>query len=101
MAQFMKVADLGALPAGQAMTVQAGGQAIALYNVDGTVHATSNTCPHRGGPLGDGTLEGGVITCPWHAFQFDVTTGACRTNPALGVPCLKVRLDGQAILVEV
>ena len=101
MAKFVKVASLQELPPGSAKAVEIGGTAIALYNLDGAVFATSNTCPHRGGPLGEGDLEGGVITCPWHGFQYDVKSGKCLTNPALGVSCHGVRLEGDSILVEV
>ena len=69
-------------------------------NVAGKVYATANTCAHRGGPLGEGTLTGPVVTCPWHAFQYDVQSGQCRTNPALSVACFAVRIDGQDILVR-
>ncbi len=101
MGEFVKVATLSELPPGTAKTVEARGTPLALYNVGGTVRATANTCPHRGGPLGEGELEAGVITCPWHGFQYEVGTGKCLTNPALGVACHGVRLDGQDILVEV
>ena len=100
MAGFVKVATLSEVPAGGAKAVDAGGTPLALYNVGGRIYATTNTCPHRGGPLGEGDLEEGTITCPWHAFQYDVTTGKCLTNPALSVPCYQVRIEGQDILVQ-
>ena len=49
------------------------GRVIALFNVDGTFYALDGVCPHQGGPLGQGTLEGCIVTCPWHGWQFDVT----------------------------
>jgi nitrite reductase/ring-hydroxylating ferredoxin subunit len=101
MAEFVKVASLSDLPAGTAKTVEAGGTSIALYNVDGQIHATSNTCPHRGGSLGEGVLGGVVISCPWHAFEYEVTSGRCLTNPSLQIPCYPVKLEGQDILVQV
>jgi nitrite reductase/ring-hydroxylating ferredoxin subunit len=100
MADYVRVGTLADLKPGQVRSVDVKGTQVALYNVDGQVWATANTCAHRGGPLGEGTLEGRIITCPWHAFQFDVTNGRCATNPALGVPCYAVRIDGQDILVE-
>jgi nitrite reductase/ring-hydroxylating ferredoxin subunit len=101
MAGFVKVATLAELPPGAAKAVEVQGTPVALYNRGGTVYATTNTCPHRGGPLGEGDLEEAVITCPWHGFQYDVTTGRCLSNPALTLPCYKVRVDGQEILVEI
>src|SRR2546427_7356751 len=52
-----------------------------LFNVDGTYYAINNSCAHRGGPLGEGELDGRVVTCPWHAWRWDVTTGANINNP--------------------
>lgn len=101
MAKFVKVATMTEVPEGATRAVDASGTPVALYNVSGRVYATSNTCPHRGGPLGEGDLNGATVTCPWHAFQFDVATGRCATNPALSVGCYAVRVDGQDILVEV
>ena len=72
---FIEVCKAVDVPLGQGMTVEASGQAIALFNVNGKFYATQNTCPHSGGSLGDGILEGTTITCPLHAWQYDVTTG--------------------------
>lgn len=101
MPEFVRVAALEDLPPGTAKAVEAGGQPVALCNIDGTVFAVTNTCPHRGGPLGEGRLEAGTIVCPWHGFQYDVRTGRCLTNPALSIACHAVRLEGDGILVQV
>jgi nitrite reductase/ring-hydroxylating ferredoxin subunit len=53
---------------------------VAIANVDGTLHAIDGLCPHQGGPLGTGELCGTVLTCPWHGWQFDVTTGRHRVS---------------------
>ena len=55
--------------------MQAGERWYALANVDGTLHALDNNCPHNGGPLGRGSLEGNELTCPWHGYRWDVTSG--------------------------
>jgi nitrite reductase/ring-hydroxylating ferredoxin subunit len=60
---------------GQVRLVLAGDRWYALANVDGTVHAFDNNCPHMGGPLGRGALEGVELTCPWHGWRWDVTSG--------------------------
>ena len=101
MARFVKVASIADVKEGAAVAADAGGTPVALYNVDGKIYATSNTCPHRGGPLGEGVLDGTTVTCPWHAFRFDVATGQCANQPALKVACHPARLEGQDILVEV
>jgi nitrite reductase/ring-hydroxylating ferredoxin subunit len=101
MGESVKVATLSEVPAGTARSLEIKGNAIALYNVDGALYATANTCAHRGGPLGEGDLDRTTITCPWHGFQYDVTSGKCLTNPALGVACYKVQVRGQDVLVEI
>ena len=53
----------------------AAGKVFAVYNVDGQFHVLDGICPHAGGPLGKGTLRGDVVTCPWHGWQLNVTTG--------------------------
>jgi nitrite reductase/ring-hydroxylating ferredoxin subunit len=100
-AEYVKIARVSDLPSGKAKNIEVKGAQVALYNVGGKIFATAGSCPHRGGPLGDGDLEAGTITCPWHGFQFDVRSGACLTNAALGLACHPVRTDGDDILVEV
>jgi len=98
---FERAATLAEVPVGSIKEVQVGGQAIALANVAGTVYAISNTCLHRGGPLGDGQLEGNVVTCPWHGWQFDVTTGKIKQNATVGVASYPVEVRGDDIFVDV
>jgi nitrite reductase (NADH) small subunit len=56
------------------------GRAVAVARVGDNVYALDNACPHAGGPIGDGTLEGTTVTCPFHGWAFDVTTGACHVD---------------------
>jgi len=100
-AQRIKVAAVGDMAAGEAKVVEAGGKSLALFNVDGAWYAVDNTCPHRGGPLGEGDLDGRVVTCPWHAWRWDVTTGANVNNPAVRVACFPVAVENGAVYVEV
>ena len=100
MGKTIKVAQVSDLSPGEGKVVQADGQKIALFNVGGTFHAIDNTCLHRGGPLGEGQLEESVVTCPWHAWQYDVTTGANVNNPAVMVASFPVKVEGSDVLVE-
>lgn len=70
-----EVARLRDVPPARGYVVEAGGRTIALFNVDGVLYAMTNVCPHDGGPLGEGILQGTVVTCPWHGWPFDVTCG--------------------------
>ena len=79
----------------------AGDRIVALFNVDGQFYALDGICPHQGGPLGKGTLNGCVITCPWHGFQFDVRTGQNVSNPGIVHGAFAVKVEDGAVLVEV
>jgi nitrite reductase/ring-hydroxylating ferredoxin subunit len=96
---FERAATLAEIPVGTIKEVQVVGQAIALANVAGTIYAIGNTCLHRGGPLGEGQLDGKVVTCPWHGWQFDVTTGKAVQNPAAGVGCYQTEIRGNEVFV--
>jgi nitrite reductase (NADH) small subunit len=50
-------------------------------------------CPHEGGPLGEGSIEGGKLVCPWHAYAFDVTTGSTDEDPGVKAEVLEARVE--------
>ena len=97
----VEVARLADLPPGTAMAVYAGGHDIALFNLGGEIAAIGNECPHQSGSLGDGRLEGEIITCPLHGWEFDARTGACMTIPGESVDRFRVRVEGDVVFVEV
>ena len=101
MPNFVRVAGKDEIPPGKGKSIETGGVWIAVFNVGGEYRATSNVCVHRGGPLGEGDLEGPIVTCPWHGWQFDVTDGRCQTNPMASIPCYEVRIEGDDVLVGV
>ncbi len=77
------------------------GKEIALFKHEGKIYALANICPHRGGPLGEGSLDEGTVVCPWHAWSFDVKTGKCQTLPEVTQPVFEVKIDGEDVLVNV
>ena len=97
---FVKVAQKNEIPAGECRAVDVGGTPVALFNVDGTYCAIHNTCLHRQGPLGEGELDGNVVTCPWHGWKWDVTTGENANNPAMKIQRFECRVEGDDILVS-
>ena len=101
MAEFVRVASTSDLKPGSARTVEVNGKAIALFNVDGTIYATDNTCLHQGGPLGEGILEGDVVTCPWHMWEYNVRTGEKVGTSDLKVATYPVAVEGSDIKVAV
>ena len=98
---FVRAAKASDVVPGSIREVQLEGKMIALANVGGTFYAISNTCLHRGGPLGQGPLEGKVVTCPWHGWQFDVTSGKMVENPTLSVKSYPVEIRGEEIFVDI
>jgi len=98
---FVEVAKTSDLPVGRARVCTIGTQRIALYHTARGFFASGNTCPHRGGPLGEGDIIGNEIICPWHLWGFDVATGECGGNPELTIPTYEVRIEGESILVNV
>lgn len=77
----LKVCAVADLPPGDARVVPVNEKEVAVFNVGGAFHAMDNACPHRGAPLSDGRLEGKTVTCPWHGWRFDVSTGSLVVNP--------------------
>jgi nitrite reductase (NADH) small subunit len=97
---FVTVARDGEIAPGSAWQVTVDGRWIALFNVGGAYHAVDNLCLHRGGPLCEGTMSGNVVTCPWHGWQFDVTSGALMQDPTVGVSRHETRVVADEIQVK-
>lgn len=93
-ANWNKVAEPGACPEGGVLGVAAGGLEMVLACVGGRVSALGARCPHAGGPLAQGTIEAGVLVCPWHGREFDVVTGACEGYPGVESYPVETREDG-------
>ena len=100
MAQLTKVANRSDIPPGTGKVVQAGGKTVAVFNCDGQFYAVDNACKHRGGPLGEGTVSGTSVTCPWHGWEYDVTTGACQMDASITVQAFPVTVQGDDVLVS-
>jgi nitrite reductase (NADH) small subunit len=101
MADFVKVASKNDLASGEGMVVEVGGNRIALFNLNGEFCALDNTCPHRGGPLGEGMVDTSNMTvqCPWHGWVFNCRTGVSPVNPSARVEAFEVKVEGDDVLV--
>ncbi len=99
MSSFHKVARVADVPPGTGRTVEVNGTKIALFNVGGRFHAIDDRCPHAGGPLGDGMLDGCVVTCPYHFWQFDVVKGHAPDLPEAKVVRYETRVEGDQVAV--
>jgi nitrite reductase (NADH) small subunit len=100
MSEFAPAIAVGDLPPGRGAEVQVDGQAVALFNVRGTFHALAGRCPHRGGPLGEGFLDGSRVSCPWHDYTFDVTTGDSVVRADLKVERYEVKVEDGTVFVK-
>lgn len=100
MSEFVRVAGTGDVKPGSGLVAEINGKTLAVFNVDGMYHVIDNTCVHRGGPLGEGDVEGDVVTCPWHGWEYNVKTGACVNNPAAKVMAYEVKVEGDDIQVR-
>src|SRR6266853_343285 len=99
---FLAVATLAELPPGKSKRVYAAGDAGALFNVDGVVHAIANRCTHARASLSEGTLDAAActVTCPWHEGRFSLETGQALGGPAtLPVAVYRVKLEGDQIFI--
>ena len=101
MPEPIRVAAVNEIPPGEGRQFETANEPIAVFNVGGEFHAIGGTCPHAGGPLGEGTLNGTCLTCPWHAWNYDVTTGKCLTVPTRSVPKYEVKVEAGEVIVFV
>lgn len=101
MADFIEVAKISELPVGRVRVCSVGERRIALCHTTNGFFAMDNTCPHRGGPLGEGDIIGNELVCPWHLWSFDVATGMCGGNPTLVVNTHEVKVEGDRVLVRI
>ena len=89
---------------GQGKTFTINGQRVAMFNIDGELFAFEDECPHVGGSLGSGKLEGKQVTCPNHGWQFDVTNGKCVTEDRCDDGCMvetyPVKMENNEIILS-
>jgi|SRR5688572_16317503 len=97
---FLAVAKSGDLPEGGALAVEVGRRSVALFRSRGRVFALDDTCPHSGGPLSEGEVEDGTVTCPWHGARFALENGRSESPIASDVKCSRVREREGMIEVE-
>jgi nitrite reductase (NADH) small subunit/3-phenylpropionate/trans-cinnamate dioxygenase ferredoxin subunit len=98
--EFVPVANVSDVAPGSATTVVIDGREIALFNIAGSFYALDNTCPHQGGPLAEGWIEGATVTCPWHAWCFKLTDGKMTLGEFASVDAFAVRIEGERVAVS-
>ena len=101
---------------GERAIVEVEGREIAVFNVDGGYHGLANYCVHMGGPVCEGMISGmftadedgrmvydredEIVSCPWHGWEYDITTGECLSKEEATLPSHPVRIDGDDVVVS-
>ena len=102
MAQSVTLCPVDVIPENGGRQFRIDGREVAVFKVSGKLYALDGKCPHRGGPLGFGDLiEGPRVMCPWHAWSFDLETGACDVAPLESVRTLPVRVEDGQVVIEI
>ncbi len=101
MAEFVKVGPLSQFQPDVVYEGEISGRRVILVNLNGTMHAVSNVCPHVSMPLTGGSVSGDTIVCPFHGSAFNLATGECVEGPALGdsLDTYEVRIEGDDVLI--
>lgn len=100
--EFVEIAPLSELPAGERLFVEIADRPIVIFNIAGGFFAIGDVCTHDNGPLGDGDLEGYDIVCPRHGAKFDIRTGKVMGMPAVeDIPAYPVQVRGGNIFVGI
>lgn len=101
MGEFTRIGSTSELPPeGEAREFNCGGQTICVAKANGNLAAIDNVCPHRGGPLGQGVVEGDKVVCPWHGWEFDLSSGALGHAPAHKLPTYELKIEGQEVFAR-
>lgn len=99
MIKFIKVLKAEDLPIGKSAIILVDGQEIAVFNYKNEYFAILNKCPHKGGPLGEGRVQEGIVVCPNHEWRFELKTGNSMQNPEMKVKIFPVRIKDEKIYV--
>jgi nitrite reductase/ring-hydroxylating ferredoxin subunit/DMSO/TMAO reductase YedYZ heme-binding membrane subunit len=97
---YVDVCAVNAIPENRAKIVCAGGERIAVFRYDGKVSALSNVCRHQNGPLSEGRIVDGCITCPWHGYQYKPENGAAPPPFTEKVATYPVRVRNGRVQID-
>lgn len=97
---FVDACAITDIPENRARIVCLSGERVAIFKYDGKVSAVSNVCQHQNGPLGEGKIVFGCITCPWHGYQYQPDTGASPPPFVEKVPMFNVRVKEGRVFVH-
>lgn len=99
---YLPLCEAGELEPGRGRSFEVGDRCVALFNVEGTFFATEELCPHSGGPLSEGTLDGRRVICSWHYATFDLETGTSLDSISrYDIDTFPVRVHDGRVWIEV
>ncbi len=98
--EFVDVCSTNDIRDNRAKIVTLSGERVAVFKYDGKISAMSNVCRHQNGPLGEGKVVDGCVTCPWHGYQYKPETGASPPPFEEKVPTFQVKLQGNRVLIH-
>lgn len=101
MANWVRLGAAAEILPGHCRVYESSGCTIAVFNVPEGLHAIDDTCVHRGGPLSEGEISGKIVTCPWHHWSYDVTTGKTTMSETIGVKKYQLELRDNDVWVDV
>jgi NAD(P)H-dependent nitrite reductase small subunit len=96
---FVRVARRGDVVPGVGTIVRAGRYEVAVFDVGGKLYAYENCCPHQGGPVGEGIVDGETVICPWHAWCFNLRDGKLTIGDFAALRRFDVRVEDGAVYV--
>jgi sulfoxide reductase heme-binding subunit YedZ len=97
---YVEVCSVDRIPENRAVIASIGGERVAVFRYDGKISAVSNVCQHQNGPLGEGRIIDGCITCPWHGYQYLPETGASPPPFKERVPTFCTRIEDGRVFVQ-
>lgn len=97
---YVAVGRVSDFAPGAGKMVDVKGRHVAIFRLGDDLYAIDNLCLHHGGPLCDGSIVNGVVTCPWHGWSYEIKTGTMVQDPRVGVDCHEVRIDGDHVSVR-
>jgi len=98
---FKPLATIDEIPEGCGRCFEMEGREIAVFRLKGEFYAISNVCPHQGGPLAEGRIEGDTVTCPWHHWHFNIKTGISPVNPKLKIQSYPLKQQEDQLFIAI
>ncbi|MES2308713.1 MAG: Rieske (2Fe-2S) protein [Verrucomicrobiota bacterium] len=101
MSQWLKLIEVEKVPLGESRCVELQGKPFGIFHLEDGFHVIDNLCPHKGAPLHEGFVQNGVVVCPWHQWEFQVSDGKCLSLPNQAVESYPVQIKEESLWIEV